>query len=132
MAAQVALPLTYADLVMNGDLDPFCSETTSDLQNLIQDVGHIIEQTLGSNLDDPTRGVGIQNYLSGTQDNFNTLPGVIESQLLTDDRIDTVACQINQEGNGDWLVLIQIGVNGTIIPLQFGYSSAAGLINQTP
>ena len=81
------LPLTYPDIVCLDDMDPFAGETTSDLQNLAQDVLHVLMEMPGSNPDDPSRGVGVDLYLGGTADAFSTLPGAIDTQLSQDDRI---------------------------------------------
>lgn len=53
------LPLTYADWVDEDDVDPLGKETTSDLQNLIQDVIHVIEE-------DPEATPTIRNEASGS------------------------------------------------------------------
>lgn len=124
------LPLTYPDLVCLEDVDPLGRETTSDLQNLIQDVQHVIEEDLGSNLDDPQRGVGIRNYLSGTQDDLAALPGVIKNQLLRDARIDTCAVSITAPTSAGfvWVIAVDIGVGASVIPLQFGWQLTGALV----
>ena len=125
-----ALPLTYADLVFDaatGDLNPFGAETTSDLQNLIQDVGHILEELPGSNLDDVTRGIGIETYLSGNAKMLNSLPDKIETQLLADDRISSCTVTIQQNPDGSYVILVVIGVAGSVIPLQYQWDTASGL-----
>lgn len=130
----MTLPFTYADLVCDLDVDPFGGETTSDLQNLIQDVTHVISENLGSNPDDPNRGVGIQNYLSGTLTQLQTCAGAIETQLLEDDRIQACSASIEAQNNATfpYLVKIDITVSGTVIGLVYGYSSVTGLVQQTP
>lgn len=121
--ANVALPLTYPDLVCVLDLDPYAAETTSDLQNLIQDVLHILREHLGSNPDDPERGCGVENYLSGTVDQFRTLCGTIETQLNTDERISSTSATITANDDSTFLLRIEIGVSGTIIPLEYGWQN---------
>jgi len=130
----MSLPLTYPDLVCDVDLDPFGNETTSDLQSLVQDVTHVLVETLGSNPDDPDRGVGIVNYLSGTADSLRGLPGVIEEQLGRDDRITHVDASVEADSTREfnYIIKVNIAVSGTIIDLQYGYSDAAGLINMAP
>ncbi len=117
----VTLPFTYPDLVCELDLDPFARETTSDLQNLIQDVLHVLRELPGSNPDDPTRGVGVELYLGGTVDMFTSLCGTIERQLIADDRINSCSCTVNPEANGTFTVRIDLGVGAAIIPLSFGW-----------
>lgn len=124
----VPLPFTYADIAdFDDDMGPFAEETTSDLDNLVQDVTHILEETLGSNPDDPTRGVGLVYYLSGTVENFSTIVGVIERQLNADDRITKCDASIVQNTDDTFSLFINIQVAGTIIPLQYGWSLSGGL-----
>lgn len=130
-----SLPLTYPDLVCMQDLDPNASETTSDLQNLIQDVYHVLFELLGSNPDDPDRGVGIDQYLSGTLDDLQKATRIIEAQLGEDDRIDTISANITQNPTTDPFpvsIIIEIGVDGSIITLQYGWESAVGLTPINP
>lgn len=123
------LPLTYADLVGLDDLDPFASETTSDLQSLLQDLYHVLIELPGSNPDDPTRGVGIDQYLSGTLDQLRTLPGVIETQFTADDRVDGCTASLESQSSGPypWIIAVEVQVSGTVIGLQYGWDSVGGL-----
>lgn len=123
-----ALPLTYTDLVCFDDVDPLASETSSDMQNLAQDVYHIILEGLGTNIDDPTRGVGVQNYLSGTQAQFSAVTSIIEAQLREDPRIDGVQCTLTDNGNNTFNIDTQIAVAQSIIGVQVLWSNAAGPI----
>jgi hypothetical protein len=126
------LPLTYPDLVCDVDLDPFASETTSDLQNLIQDVMHIISELPGSNPDDLKRGVGIQSILSGSSDALTKASKAIEASLGNDDRIQAVSCSIASQDNATfpYLIRVDIQVAGSVIGVTYGYSSVTGLVNQ--
>jgi len=128
------LPLTYPDLLCSPDVDPLGQETTSDLQNLIQDVFHVLQEALGSNLDDPNRGVGLYRWLSGTNVDLAALVSTIDSQLQDDPRLDSVSSQIVQEVGSiyPWTIYVNLGVNGAIIGLSFGWSSSTGLVNITP
>jgi hypothetical protein len=123
------LPLTYTDLVGLDDLDPTMSETTSDLQNLLQDVYHILLETLGSNLDDQNRGVGVYQYLSGTSVQLTSLPGVIETQLGGDNRIDAVSATLAAMTSGPYPYVLNLAltVDGSVINLSYGYSQNGGL-----
>jgi hypothetical protein len=131
----VPLPLTYPDLVCNPDVDPLGAETTSDLQNLIQDVMHVRQEDLGSNLDDPNRGCGIRDYLSGASPNLQTLAGNIQSQLHDDPRLSSVTAQVvvNYPGSQyPYTILVNLGVDGNVIGVSYGWSNQTGLIYQTP
>lgn len=137
-----ALPLTYPDLVCLDDMDPFASETTSDLQNLWQDVYHVLLQDPGSNPDDVDRGLGVVNLLSGDTSVLATLPRTAEQELLKDDRIDAVKIALVQipvggtlsngtvlDGGG-YELLVQIQPSGAVLPQSrsFGYANGGGLV----
>ena len=119
----------YPDLVCADDLDLFGSETTSELENLIQDVQHVILETLGSNLDDPQRGVGIFTYLSASADKLLGLPGIIETQLIEDDRITQCLCTISPSTEENtYNILVQIAVDGNQINLSFAWDASGNLV----
>ncbi len=122
--AIATLPLTYPDLLCNPDVSPLGIETTSDLQNLIQDVKHILEEDTGSNLDDPLRGVGINNWLSGTSVNLASLTTLIIAQLKDDPRITSVDCSISGPLAGifPYIINVNINVSGSVIPANFGWN----------
>lgn len=127
-AAIVVLPLTYPDLRWVADMDPFAAETESDLETLEQDVYHLLVQDLGSNLDAPDLGIGVDGYLSGTANALAVLPGVIDRQLAKDDRIDastTTITPATEDTNTLIEILLQVG--GQVIPINFQWDSTAGL-----
>jgi hypothetical protein len=135
MTQPAKLPLTYTDLVCLDDIDPSASETTSDLQNLLQDIYHVLIELPGSNPDDPTRGVGIDQYLSGTLTQLQTLPGVIDEQLTADPRITGCASSVQQtSGPFAFTITINVEVSGSVIGLQYGWSAPGGLqqVSVTP
>lgn len=123
------LPLTYTDLVCLDDLDPFAAETKNDLQNLGQDVFHVLLEVAGTNLDDIQRGVGVEQFLSGTTANLTNMATIIEQQLLQDNRIDT--CHVTITATGDasntYKVVVNVGVDGSVLGLPFSLSPTAGL-----
>ena len=123
-----ALPLTYPDAVCVLDLDAYGTETTSDLQTLVQDVYHILLETPGSNIDLPTRGVGVKQYLSGPTASLTALSNKIETEMLEDDRIDTCTSKVTQDSTGAYILKLQIGVGGTVLGLSFAYTQAGGLL----
>src|ERR1700690_795675 len=110
MSQNPPLPLTYPDLLFGNDLDPLGQETTSDLQNLMQDVQHVLQEDLGSNLDDPNRGVGIYNYLSGTNVDLQSLVGNIKSNLIDDPRIDSVDASAVAQTSGIYAYIIYVNI----------------------
>lgn len=125
--SNVPLPLTYRDLVCDSDLDPFANETGSDLENLIQDMTHLLLEDLGSNPDDPLRGIGIYNYLSGSAPNIPAFCGTVQDQMGRDDRITAVSCVATASGEASYRIDITIQVGATVIPLQYSWSTPEGL-----
>ena len=128
------LPLTTPDLVCMLDLDPNGAETTSDLQSLEQDIFHVLINLLGDNPDDPGRGVGIDQYLSGTLDQIAPLAKIIENQIDQDDRVDSCSCGIIQNDSSSpypITISIEVGVNGAVIGLQFGWTGS-GVVPLSP
>jgi hypothetical protein len=120
-------PVTASDLVDVVDLDPFASETTSELQNLAQDCYHWLLAWPGSNPDDLTRGVGVEQYLGGSTDTFASLPSAIETDFLKDTRILGCAAQIITNPDGSFLLNISVQAITGVLPLSFRYTQAGGL-----
>lgn len=123
------LPLTYPDLVCDDDLDLFAQETTSDLQNLEQDVAHVLIETLGSNLDDPNRGVGLPFMLSANAGELTALNQTIESELLKDGRLDAVSAIVTQTGHEAYSVVITVSVGAAVLGLSYSYDAVGGLVS---
>ncbi len=126
------LPLTVPDVVCTLDVDPMAAETQSDLETLEQDVFHILIETLGSNPDDPNRGVGVEELLSGKLDDVQKLTGRCEQQLLEDDRIDACKATLTPQSDWSFILHIEIGVDGTVLGLSYAYSATAGLTPLPP
>jgi len=130
---QPVLPLTYPDCVWTDDMDPMARETTSDLQNLQQDVMHLLIEDLGSNLDDLARGIGVDSALSGPSAVAAAMASRIDQQLGQDDRIDSSHTTVTQQGvpgtqgGATFAIEIEIVVSGTTLGLSFAYSATGGL-----
>lgn len=118
------------DAVCLDDLDANGNETTSDLQGLSQDVYHLLLEAHGSNLDDPARGVGLDDLLSRPTISLSAAASVIDSQLRRDPRIDSSKTTLSVVA-GVWTIAVQLVVNGALLPLGFKYSSSAGLLRST-
>lgn len=127
-AVTIPLPLTYAEPVCVLDCDPDANETTSDLQNLVQDVYHRLIEIPGSNPDDATLGIGVQQLLSGTVTNMMGLQQRVPQQLLEDDRISSCDVSIVQNPDGSYTLALQLGVAGAVLGLEYGYTAAGGLV----
>lgn len=118
------------DLRAWDDLDLFGRETTSDLEDLQQDVFHTLIETQGSNLDAPNRGIGIEDALSAAFDSASTAR--IESQLRKDSRIAATSARITEVGRDSFRLDIEIEPDGDeVMGLAFvvgadGVARAAG------
>ena len=76
--------------------------------------------SLGQNLDDPKRGVGIVEYLGASSLKMAGLGSLIDSQLEDDPRIDSsTTAPITQNADGTWKIAITVYVNGTAVDLNF-------------
>lgn len=113
------LPRTYQELLWGDDMDPGGRETDSDLASLEQDILHIIAQVLGSNLDDPNRGIGAVGYLSGTSQALAGMPALIDAQLLDEPRITSCQTSMVQLSDGSFLIQPQILVAGQVVNLNY-------------
>lgn len=94
------------DLRWSDDLELFGAETESELEELEQDVYHVVEQDLGTNLDDLHRGLGIASIAS------KTLPSGLATQaekmLELDPRIDDCSATTNLDGDGNGSLDLEI------------------------
>ena len=125
------LPLTVPDLVLLDDLDPFANETTSDFQTLTQDIFHLLKELPGSNLDDPNRGVGIQQYLSGDAAKLANLQQTIDAQIKQDSRVTGCSTTIDQDSSGRFTLSINVAVSNEVLPLLFGFDNATFTLLRT-
>lgn len=121
----VTVPIT--DAVWMDDADPNGSETTSDLQALVQDCYHVLIQTLGANLDDPTRGIGVEEALSNSAADILAMPANVDRQMLLDPRVRTSTTTVTQTGPLSWSLQTTIEPTGDVMPISFSYSTGQGL-----
>jgi len=119
---ETAVQVPVTDFVGMDDLDANGSETASDFQALAQDVYHLLWQSLGSDLDDPTRGVGAEDSLSGTTTQFLRNVGSIDAQLKSDTRIARSETTVNGTS-----VSVQILPVGSVLPISYSYSPLTGV-----
>jgi phage baseplate assembly protein W len=114
-----------ADLRCFDDLDEFGAETTNELENLAQDLYHRLIEPRGSNLDDPDRGLGVEEMLSGEVD-----PGLkqrIEAELRKDERVTLVSATISEIEEGSFRIDIQIEADEDELGLVLEYDAAGVL-----
>ena len=127
---ELAVQVPVTDAVWSDDMDPNGNETTSDAQALAQDVYHILLETLGSNLDDLNRGIGVQGFASAQSGLLVNLPAIVDSQLRKDTRIDASKTTITTSSTSPlaFSMSVEIVASGTVIPLGYTYSSQTGLV----
>src|ERR1700677_2752981 len=119
-------PLTAPDVVYVDDLDRLATETTSEVQNLSQDLYHSLEMLPDSNPDVPGRGVGVVLYLSGSSEDLAGLVGAIEADFQKDFRVQACAATLSQEPDGSWLIQVEVEAIVGVFTLSFRYSQGAG------
>lgn len=128
VVGEQAVTVQITDLVCTDDLAASGAETTSDLQALAQDIYHLLIETPGSNLADPTGGLGLNVLLSGTTIAAQAVLATIDPMIGRDPRVDTSTTTATFATDGS-LVGAQIVVLpiGSLLPIQFSWSKATGL-----
>lgn len=76
------------DLTCLDDLDSYMAENASPFDDYLQDCYHRLLEAPGSNPDDPNRGLGLDQMLSGTVD--PQIKARIEGELKKDSRTQSV------------------------------------------
>jgi hypothetical protein len=115
---QGQFPITAPDLRLSSspggiaqDTDALMTETTSELQNLQQDLGNRLIELPGSNIDfypDLSRGVGLMLYLSATADVLVGLAGRIDAEFEKDPRVLSSATTITSNADGSQTISSQV------------------------
>ena len=137
LSFQGQFPLTAPDLAVSNpvnptaggivDIDSLASETTSELQNLSQDLTNRLIEMPGSNLDfgtPNTRGVGIMTYLSATTGQLAGLPHRIDAEFELDPRVTTSATQIMVQPDGSRLISSQVETVAGVLGLGWAWSQS--------
>jgi hypothetical protein len=131
-------PLTAPDLMVAGspsnpseggivDMDALATETTSEVQNLTQDLTNRLTELPGSNLDfgtPNTRGVGLMSYLSGTTEQLAGLPHRIDAEFEQDSRVTTSATSLIKQADGSFLISTQLIAVGGVVGLSWSWSQS--------
>lgn len=111
------------DLKWEMDLDLFGGETSTDEEELEQDVMHILEQDRGTNPDDLDRGLGLANILSDL-----ITPGIVasaEEELQKDDRVESASAKLTQNG-GVATFDVAITVNDDVVDVSVPIGAGDG------
>lgn len=118
-----------AELRCFDDVDSFGAETLDELEDLSQDLYHRLIERRGANLDDPDRGLGIEDMLSGTVS--SELKNEIESELLKDPRVSLARASIASIDDGGVRIEIAIEIEEDEINLVLE-SDASGNVVRVP
>jgi phage baseplate assembly protein W len=113
------------DLRAYDDLDAFAEETIDELEDLEQDLAHRLIEPRGANLDDPDRGLGIEDRLGGVVD--PTLAQDIEDEFRKDERVSAVSARVSELDAGKFSIEIQVAVNEEEINLRFETDASGNL-----
>lgn len=82
------------DLLAFDDMSEFGAETRSPIEELEQDLYHRLVERHGANLDDPNRGLGVEDALSGPID--RALGASIEAEFRKDPRVAAVKATVTE------------------------------------
>jgi hypothetical protein len=114
------------DVLCFDDLDLFGRDIDDPIAELEQDIVHTLFETYGSNAAAPTRGIGLEDALSGVAD-----PGLahrIETQLLDDVRITSVKATITQVDTKTQRIDLAIQADETELGIALQYDGAGNLL----
>lgn len=102
------------DALCLDDLDAFGTEIDDPLEELAQDLYHRLLEPPGSNIDDPDRGVGLVDMISGSL-TPDQIKHAIEMDFQKDDRVAAVSADVQQTSSGqagaEYRITISIEAN---------------------
>jgi hypothetical protein len=132
-------PVTAPDIALSGspdnpsaggivDADALMTETTSELQNLQQDLTNRLTELPGSNLDfgsPNTRGIGIMTYLSAPTSRLVGLPSRIDREFEQDPRVTSSSTSpLVLQPDGSYLISSQIETVAGVLGLGWAWSQS--------
>lgn len=125
-------PITAPDIAVSSgtggmvvDMDALATETTSEIQNLQQDLTNRLVELPGSNLDfgsPNSRGVGIMLYLSGDSSKLSGLPSRIDVEFEQDPRVVGSYTTIMLQADGSYVISSQVQTVVGVFGLAWGWS----------
>jgi hypothetical protein len=113
------------------DMDPYGAEVSDAFEDLVQDCYHRLIEPPGSNIDDPARGLGLEDMLSGPIDSISGLKKKIENELEKDDRVTSAAATITEIDSNSFRIDIRIVADEQVLGLVL-QSDAAGNVIRVP
>lgn len=132
-------PLTAPDLAVSPspggvavDADDLMTETTTEAQNLQQDLTNRLIELPGSNLDfgdNNTRGIGIMTYLNAPAGRLLGLPARIDAEFEQDPRVTSSHTTITQgpadaKGQPTWNIDTQAETVAGVVGLGWSWTSS--------
>lgn len=97
------------DLLCGLDLDPYGRELNDPIEELSQDLIHRAIEVPNSNIDEPDRGVGLEETLSGTTAGATTRR--LESDWKKDDRVTDVRATTTLLERGSYSMSVDVIAN---------------------
>lgn len=97
-----------ADLVWLDDLDLYGSELDDPQAEIEQEVLHILGEVKGSNIDDPDRGEGLFDLLSGPGIDTGALARRLTSTLNRIDGVESAVVEIAETSPGTYEVEVSL------------------------
>lgn len=113
------------DVVCFDDLDEFGRDLDDPLEELLQDVVHMLFESFGTNADAPDRSIALEDALSGPTD--PALRHRIESKLTDDPRIDAAQATLTDEGNNIVRIDLKLQVNGQELGAAYTFDGAGNV-----
>lgn len=105
--------MTAPELILLEDMDLYALETTDPLVQIEQDIIHRLIETPGSNPDDPSRGLGLEDQLSGPFD--PQLARRCETECRKDQRLTSVKVEITQTDSVSFRIDLELEVDGAVL-----------------
>lgn len=101
------------DIRWGDDMDLFGADTTDDLEDLEQDVMHVLIQDRGSNLDDLDRGLNLDARLSSIED--PSLKRQAEVEVGKDDRVQVATASLVVDPDGTRRLDVTAQFDGAVV-----------------
>jgi hypothetical protein len=113
------------DVVCFDDLDEFGRDLDDPLEELMQDVVHMLFESFGTNPDAIGRSIGLDDALSGPAD--PNLRRRIEQKLAADPRIFAAQATISKIEDGRYQIDLKLQVNQQELGVSLAFDSAGNV-----
>lgn len=124
------------DALCLDDLDAYGRELDAPLDELWQDLYHRLFERPGSNVDDPDRGIGLEDLLSAGFDPAAGAPsqliaGRIRSDFLKDDRVKDAQASLSVGADGQVTGAIQIVADEGVLGVTLSFFGGVVTVTRT-